>query len=396
MTFALLRWPAALFALIGVLDVMAPEPRVVAVGDIHGSLEGFVTILSRAGLIDANRRWSGGTATLVQTGDFMDRGAGVRAVMDLLMSLESQAGGAGGRLIVLLGNHEVMNLLGETRDVTPEIFATFADGQSESRRERAWRQYEQLARTRTSRNAPASAVYRLSRDAWMAAHPKGYLEYREALGPRGVYGRWLRDKAPLARVGGTAFMHAGVDLATAELGLDGVNATVKRELGRFDACVDALVDRNLALPFFSLQEVVAVTVSEVAIAARQPAVERASREAPPLDAGWLADAASVNEIEKWAILAPDGPMWFRGFATAPDTDGPKITTILQRLGAERIVAAHTPQPQGTITARFDNRLFLIDTGMLASVFRGRPSALDIDGGRIRALYPGEEALFVEK
>ena len=47
--------------------------------------------------------------------------------MDLLMALEPQARSAGGRAFALLGNHEVMNLIGDTRDVTREIFATFVD-----------------------------------------------------------------------------------------------------------------------------------------------------------------------------------------------------------------------------------------------------------------------------
>lgn len=400
MTIEMSRGVAAILAMAAALHMTATAaaPRLLAIGDIHGSIDGFVTILTRAGLVDANRRWTGGTATLVQTGDVMDRGAGVRVVMDLLMSLEPQASKAGGRLIVLLGNHEVMNLLGETRDVTPEILATFADAQSESRRERAWRQYEQLARSRTSGRTKPPAVYGLSRDAWMAAHPRGYLEYREALGPRGVYGRWLRTKVPAARVGSTAFMHAGIDPLMAGLGLDEVNTQVSSELRRFDAYVDALVDRQLALPFFSLEEMIAVTVNELTIATANGAVERASREAPTpsLDTRWLAEAAAIREIDTWALLAPQGPMWFRGYATSPDTGGSMITDILQRLHADRLVVAHTPQPQGTIRSRFDNRLFLIDTGMLASVYKGRPSALEIDGTRIRALYPQDEAVLVEE
>ena len=45
---------------------------------------------------------------------------------------------AGGRVVSLLGNHEVMNILGDLRDVTPEIWLTFADAQSENRRLAAW------------------------------------------------------------------------------------------------------------------------------------------------------------------------------------------------------------------------------------------------------------------
>src|SRR5687768_17644890 len=92
--------------------------RIVAIGDIHGEIDGFKRILQAAGLADATGRWTGGRTHLIQTGDYTDRGAGTRAVLDLLMRLEPQAKSAGGRAFALLGNHEVMNLIGDTRDVT--------------------------------------------------------------------------------------------------------------------------------------------------------------------------------------------------------------------------------------------------------------------------------------
>ena len=53
-------------------------PRIVAIADIHGAGDNFVGILQAAGLVDASQHWSGGTATFVQTGDYLDRGADVR------------------------------------------------------------------------------------------------------------------------------------------------------------------------------------------------------------------------------------------------------------------------------------------------------------------------------
>ena len=72
------------------LTAQAPS-RIIAIGDIHGSIDGLTAILKAAGLIDSARQWTGGTARLVQTGDYTDRGEGTRAVMDLLMALEPQA-----------------------------------------------------------------------------------------------------------------------------------------------------------------------------------------------------------------------------------------------------------------------------------------------------------------
>src|SRR4051812_13560983 len=97
--------------LVAVILQAAPPARIVAVGDVHGAGDAFVSILQKAGLIDTQKRWTGGTTILVQTGDLLDRGQDVRQILDLLMALESQASAAGGRVHALLGNHELMNLI---------------------------------------------------------------------------------------------------------------------------------------------------------------------------------------------------------------------------------------------------------------------------------------------
>ena len=130
----------------------------------------------------------------MQTGDYTDRGTDVRKVMDLLMQLEKDAKAAGGQAIVLAGNHEIMNVMGDLRDVTPEICATFATDKSEARREEAWKQYERVAQNAREVATPPPPVYSQTREAFMAAHPPGCLEYREAMGPNGLYGKWIREQ----------------------------------------------------------------------------------------------------------------------------------------------------------------------------------------------------------
>ena len=120
--------------------------RVVAIGDIHGAADSFAEILQKTGLIDASRRWIGGSTILVQTGDVMDRGPQVRAALDLLMALEQQASASGGRVIPLLGNHETMNLIGDLHDVPSASYESFADEGSLARREQAYRDTPSSAR----------------------------------------------------------------------------------------------------------------------------------------------------------------------------------------------------------------------------------------------------------
>ena len=75
-----------------------------------------------AGVADEDGHWVAGTTHLVQTGDFTDRGKDTRKVMDLLRRLQKEAKDAGGRAHVLLGNHEIMNILGDLRYVDPEEY----------------------------------------------------------------------------------------------------------------------------------------------------------------------------------------------------------------------------------------------------------------------------------
>ena len=123
-----------LLACIGLPAAQAPS-RIVVVGDVHGDLAALVDILVDAGVIDSRRTWKGGTAIFVQTGDVPDRGPHSRKVMDLLIDLEKQARKAGGRVHALLGNHEVMNMLGDLRYVTPEEYASYRSFDSEKLRE---------------------------------------------------------------------------------------------------------------------------------------------------------------------------------------------------------------------------------------------------------------------
>src|SRR5208282_3857873 len=89
----------------------------------------------------AQHHWTGGKTTLVQVGDVLDRGPKPREAMDLLMSLEKEAPQAGGRVVGLLGNHEMMNIMGDLRYVTAVNYASFAQANSEERQRSAFQAY---------------------------------------------------------------------------------------------------------------------------------------------------------------------------------------------------------------------------------------------------------------
>lgn len=131
------RLPALLVCAILLGGGGAPE-RIVAVGDVHGAYDAFVEILREAELVDDREHWIGGRTVLVQTGDFLEHGPGVRPAMDLLMRLQEEAPEQSGQVVVLLGNHEALNLFADYLDVAGAAYASFADRSSKARRKEAY------------------------------------------------------------------------------------------------------------------------------------------------------------------------------------------------------------------------------------------------------------------
>jgi len=365
--------------------------RLIAVGDVHGDFDDFCLILKRAGLVNDQNHWTGGNATLVQTGDLIDRGPKGRAAMDLVMGLENEAAKAGGQVVPLLGNHEVMNILGDLRYVPPQSYADFADNGSEKRRQAAYQQYEAWytshAKFLAGLKQPAMSA---SKEEWMANHPPGFLEYGEAFGPDGNYGKWIRHHATVVEIGGVLFVHGGISTRIDSLSLEQINSQVRGELEEFDKTKQQLVSRGVILPFFTLGET-AVAVQGELLAERAPGAKP--------DAAYHNLLVRLLSFNSWLCMRDDGPLWFRGYDSWSEEEGtPQIQKILAAYNATHIVGAHTVQKTAHIRSRFDGRVFLIDTGMLSSYWPGgRASALEISAGKFTALYlDGQEVLLEDR
>ena len=90
--------------------------RVVAIGDVHGDLDALRTCLRVAGVVDTSDEWIGAPGTtLVSTGDVLDRGDEDWECLAYLHTLQAAARRKRGDVCLVLGNHEVLNVLGEMR-----------------------------------------------------------------------------------------------------------------------------------------------------------------------------------------------------------------------------------------------------------------------------------------
>jgi hypothetical protein len=169
--------------------------RVVAVGDIHGDLNALLKILYKKELIDRNGHWIGGDAHLVMMGDLIDGSEYSKEVLDYLMGLEKEAEFAGGKLHVLLGNHEVRLLFGDIEAMSNRNLKSFA-----------WdlKEREEMER-RVSR-------YFYNSD--------------------GRYAKWFQTKNAIVVINNVAFVHAGLKPEWFEnkeprTALEQINSTVR-------------------------------------------------------------------------------------------------------------------------------------------------------------------------
>lgn len=174
-----------------------------ALGDLHGHRDAFERLLREAGLIDVSGRWAGGDATLVLIGDLVDRGPDGVGCVSLAMRLEAEAHAAGGRVLTLMGNHELVLL-------AAYAFPSFVN-----------------------------AVGQTFHAHWLA---NGGVEADLAdLTPEQA--RWLRALPAMARVGDTLFVHGDSEIYLEHgRGLEAVDAAMRRPLTEVDP---AALDRWL-------------------------------------------------------------------------------------------------------------------------------------------------------
>jgi hypothetical protein len=333
--------------------------RVVAIADVHGAYEAMVETLENVGILDENLGWAGGESYLVIVGDLLDRGPRSRDALDLLMRLEGEAEAAGGKVQVLIGNHESMNMIGDLRYVSTSEFEAFAEDETSAQRDRWFRAWER-------RTGPG----RLNQQRFDSLFPKGYFALREAFGADGVYGKWLLEKNVIAVVNGTAFVHGGLPPEVADLGLDGVNRGLKQDLVDYVSALAVLTEAEVLLPtdsFYDQEKIVGEYM-------------------PPLDASQevLDAVTTVRNLGDAPVLHSDGPLWYRGnIACSEIIEGHRLQASLDAIGADRVVVGHSPTPTRKVLQRFGGRVIEIDTGMLNFYYKGSGSALVMEGDELR-------------
>jgi hypothetical protein len=319
--------------------------RVVALGDVHGRYDQLSAILIGTGLTDEDLRWTGGDDHVVLCGDLVDREEQDRAVLDLARRLEKEARRAGGQVHVILGNHEVMNMTRDFRYVRPGGFAAFASDEDPDEREEAWKK---AAKTFTAEGAGKDEA----RAAFAEKYPPGYFARRRAFSRDGEYGSWLLEQPSVIKVNGTVFVHGGLTPEVAALGIEEINERVRQSLQSFMESAEVL-QQILTIPG---------SFSELHGAAQQ--VVELDAEGRRVDPHLVRAARSLIDQLDELPFAPIGPQWYRGLSLESERlERDRFRSVLDRLGAQRMMVGHTVTRTGRVSTRFLGHLIRGDVGM---------------------------------
>ncbi len=300
--------------------------RIEAVGDLHGDYQNFIKILIRTHVVDSGLHWIAGRTHFVQTGDILDRGRSARKIFDLLIRLEKEAEAAGGKVHVLIGNHEEMAMAGISLDypgfVTVEQFLSFLPDEMIDKKT------SELTAKKAAGLPPGTDPPSISLDEFLAyfqevmdkdedAREEYYRNLRE------LYGPWILSHNIVIKINDVVFAHGGISESYSREPLEKLNSEYRSELG--------LV----------------------------------SRKAP---------------IRTRIVYRPAGPLWYRDLAQADEKCmSADVDRILAHLGANHMVFGHSPHVTGEseMLERFDGKVWIIDTGISES-FGGHLSALVIE------------------
>jgi hypothetical protein len=326
--------------------------KIIAIGDLHGDYDNFVLILKnpKVGLVDEDLHWIGGKTHFVQTGDIMDRGDRAKEILDLLMRLEKEAEASGGKVHILLGNHEEATItgisLGYPDYVSPKEFVSFLPEDFRKAREKEFisglpavgKLRVQILGGNLDKNP---ILHNLWTDVLINIRkrmdPEAAFAYVDNFNK--IYGKWLLQKNCVIKINDIIFVHGGINLEYSSWKLTDINKVLRLEMGAY--ALDPISPQLAGQPF-----------------------------TPRL------------------VYNPQGPLWYRQDDVTSQTE---IDKILANLGAGRMVIGHNflgssggGSPiflQEDAVTRFEGKVWMIDTGIGYPDLGGILYALIIEDGK---------------
>ena len=370
-------YKACLVTFISLLCLIFSELKagseLVVIADTHGAFEEYTELLKGLELIDEEHNWAGGERLLVSLGDNLDRGPDSRKTLDLFMKLEEQ----GAKLKLLLGNHEIMNLIGDLRYVSKEEYAAFSEDESQKERKKHYKSF--LVYSQLEDNDESMARFQ-------KLYPLGYFAYVKAFSTKGKYGKWLLQKDIVANIDRNILLHGGISEQTLDLykDIEILNLELKKDILNYMKLSEKLIKAGLFKHHFSRND-----RKEVAQALIDGLI-KSKRLNTRKNINW---AKEFLLAAKTPLFKGKSPIWYRGMAFCHQyAEDRVVDKALKQYQGDRVLLGHSPTNDSQVNSRFDGKVILLDTGMLKSHYSGQSNAVLIKNGELR-VYTQDSSSF---
>jgi hypothetical protein len=334
-----------------------------------------------AGLIDNFDSWIGGTTTLVQVGDILDRGDEEIQLLYMLERLQKEATKAGGAVHILNGNHETMNVAGQYRYATVGGVASFASWARVKAIEAALRLKCDCI---SNNNKEVEELIALAK-----ANDGGKGARSKALSPGGaITTRFFAPNSTALQIGSTLFVHGGALPEHVEYGLSRINKETQTWMLGGDKGGghkrgnnndnDNNNNNNNNGGGMMNNKPAFLSGRKAIVWAR----DYSNEDVNQCDCDALQKALSALSSSSSSPPPPQG-------SNEAVEEGPEGRRVM--VEAKRMVVGHTIQEEG-INSACQGRVIRIDVGLSAGCGDGEPQVLEIIGDGVKVRRIREEGV----
>jgi len=214
----------------------------------QGWTDRLVKLLQQVEVVDDDANWIGGDTHLVYLGNLMGYGDSNLESLHLLHKLSKQAEEAGGRVHMLMGSTDFVNLRYMLSTMPASSYEHLARVDSQARLdERLGRMLEELWEFNSDREVELRKQLRRNYERFFnTAHKPGAMEFMDEYAPGTELGDWFRSMNTVISINNIMYVAGGIHPYYADVPFERLNAYHRAEANKDAVFVPVMADISTA------------------------------------------------------------------------------------------------------------------------------------------------------
>jgi len=228
----------------GVPYEFTTDGDIVCIGMVQGWKGRLVKLLRQIEVIDNDENWIAGNTHLVNLGNLMGYGGQNLECLQFMHKLSQQAEEAGGKVHMIMGSTDFVNLRYMLSTMPPESYEHLATQDSQARLdERLGRMLEEMWEYNEGFKLETRKQLRSNYERFFTqAHKPGAMEFMDYYAPGTELGDWFREMNTAISINDILFISGGIHPFYAEVPLEQINAYHRKEANKDAMFVPVMAD----------------------------------------------------------------------------------------------------------------------------------------------------------